>query len=74
MQDHEETIALRRTIGTEINVVPQMKTKFKDDNLSNDFDKKKCTKHEVSSENVQSQTIFLNGTYNLIITIIILTI
>ncbi|CAH1643663.1 unnamed protein product [Spodoptera littoralis] len=59
MQDFEETVALRRTVGTDAEEKP---IEAKDDNgsLNNDFDETLCLKHEVSTENVQSQTIFLN--------------
>ncbi|XP_022823813.1 uncharacterized protein LOC111354527 isoform X2 [Spodoptera litura] len=59
MQDFEETVALRRTVGTDAEEKP---IEAKDDtgSINNDFDETLCPKHEVSTENVQSQTIFLN--------------
>lgn len=65
MQDCEETIALRRTIGTESTVETEIKKQCDVEKWGTDFNKELCTKHEVSTENVQSQTIFLNGTCNL---------
>ncbi|XP_050553191.1 uncharacterized protein LOC118262371 isoform X2 [Spodoptera frugiperda] len=59
MQDFEETIALRRTVGTDAEEKP-VDIKDDVDSLNNDFDETLCLKHEVSTENVQSQTIFLN--------------
>uniref|UniRef100_A0A2A4JR26 Small RNA 2'-O-methyltransferase n=1 Tax=Heliothis virescens TaxID=7102 RepID=A0A2A4JR26_HELVI len=59
MQDFEETIALRRSIGTDADETPVI-TNSKIDTLSNEVDVNLFTKHQVSTENVQSQTIFLN--------------
>lgn len=61
-QDYEETISLRRTIATETKVAPEIKRKHNVVNSCDDFDKNIFTKHQVSTENVQAQTIFLNGT------------
>lgn len=60
-QDFEETIALRRTIGTDAKVEPEIMVKSLGETWSNEIDESLCTKHQVSTENVQSQTIFLNG-------------
>ncbi|KAJ8734235.1 hypothetical protein PYW07_014786 [Mythimna separata] len=60
VQDCEETMALRRTIGTDLTIEPELERQLNVRNSSHDFDKSLCTKHEVSTENVQSQTIFLN--------------
>ncbi|XP_063891069.1 uncharacterized protein LOC110379170 [Helicoverpa armigera] len=60
MQDFEETIALRRTIGTDAEDTPENIIYSKLDTLSNELDVNLFTKHQVSTENVQSQTIFLN--------------
>ncbi|KAJ8734592.1 hypothetical protein PYW08_013842 [Mythimna loreyi] len=57
-QDCEETMALRRTIATDL--VAEIERPFNVGKSTHDFDKNLCTKHEVSTENVQSQTIFLN--------------
>lgn len=63
MQDFEETIALRRTIGTDADASAEVVEKDAFETSSMDIDENLCTKHEVSTENVQSQTIFLNGKY-----------
>ncbi|KAH9645784.1 hypothetical protein HF086_012511 [Spodoptera exigua] len=59
MQDFEETVALRRTVGTDAEK-KLSEAEYDIGSLNNDFDETMCPKHEVSSENVQSQTIFLN--------------
>ncbi|XP_026728682.1 uncharacterized protein LOC113494504 isoform X3 [Trichoplusia ni] len=60
MQDFEETIALRRTIGTDADESAEVVEKDAVETSSAEIDENLCTKHEVSTENVQSQTIFLN--------------
>lgn len=57
--DAEETIALRRTVGIEAdnNIIDENEIEIR--SVINEL----CTKHHVSTENVLSQTIFLNGKY-----------
>lgn len=65
--DVEETIALRRTIGIDAEEDPN---DFEQEVVLDSFinvtrDDSFCNKHEIATENVQSQTIFLYGKYYL---------
>ncbi|XP_075990957.1 hen1 methyltransferase [Anticarsia gemmatalis] len=58
--DAQETIALRRSIGTEVEYSAESFDKDQEELLSNDIDINLLTHHDVSKENIHSHTIFLN--------------
>lgn len=62
MDDPQDPIDLHRSIGTDAEAENiDCTDKNQIDNLSNDIDINLFTRHEVSTENICSQTIFLNG-------------